>query len=132
MILLAVVVRTTPFKAWPVTRLAIVFLLALGTSLTAMLFFNPAEAFNFLLTLWVLPAITFVWALVLVLTHVNGDNLGRRLSPLRRPRAPAPPWPLRPAPDGPGADEVKTAVAADRSRASLARSADDAGPWTPR
>ncbi|KJZ72127.1 hypothetical protein HIM_08500 [Hirsutella minnesotensis 3608] len=84
MILLAVIARTTKLKPWPIIRLIIIFFLALGTSLTALLFYSPEKAFSFLLTLWVLPVITFVWAIVLVITHINGDNMSRHIPFLKR------------------------------------------------
>ncbi|KAM4066432.1 Low temperature requirement A [Hirsutella rhossiliensis] len=84
MMFLAIIARTTPLKPWPIIRLTIIFLLALGTSLTALLFYSPQKAFDFLQTLWVLPVITFVWAIVLVVTHINGGNVGHHVRHFRR------------------------------------------------
>lgn len=100
MIILAIVARTSRFKTWPIIRLTILFLLALGTSLTALLYFNSTEAFSFLLTLWVLPTITFVWAIVLVMTHINGDNFRRHVPLFTRRESISSPSSCPPSPTG--------------------------------
>ncbi|KJZ69117.1 hypothetical protein HIM_11496 [Hirsutella minnesotensis 3608] len=84
MVILAITARTGPLRLWPIIRIAIVVALALSTGLTALLFFNPEKAFNFLWSNWVLPAITLIWTIVLVITHINGDNVARHLPSLDR------------------------------------------------
>ncbi|RCI12674.1 hypothetical protein L249_0878 [Ophiocordyceps polyrhachis-furcata BCC 54312] len=86
MILLAVLARTTQLKTWPVTRLAIICCLALGTSLTSILFFHRDRVFTFLLSPWVLPTIALVWTATITLTHINGENVGRQVRKVRRRR----------------------------------------------
>lgn len=76
---LAVVARTAPFKTWPIVRFALVYLLALGTCLTALLWYDEEKSEAFLAGPWVLPTITSVWSLVLIVTHVNGER-GRRMA----------------------------------------------------
>ncbi|PHH70531.1 hypothetical protein CDD80_5951 [Ophiocordyceps camponoti-rufipedis] len=79
MIALAILARTTPFKTWPIIRLAIISGLALGTGMTSILFFNHDRVFKFLLSPWVLPTLAFVWTVTIILTHINAGNVGRRI-----------------------------------------------------
>ncbi|KAM4057317.1 Low temperature requirement A [Hirsutella rhossiliensis] len=76
---LAIIARTAPFKTWPIVRIVLVYLLALGTCLTALLWYDEEKSEAFLSGPWVLPTITFVWSLVLMVTHINGER-GRRLA----------------------------------------------------
>ncbi|PFH62850.1 hypothetical protein XA68_11631 [Ophiocordyceps unilateralis] len=86
MIALAILARTTPIKTWPIIRLVIIACLALGLGLTSILFFNQSRVFTFLLSPWVLPTIALVWTATIILTHVNGENVGRRVRHFRRRR----------------------------------------------
>lgn len=73
MVLLAVVARVTPWKPWPVIRTIVIFLLALGMALVALLRLNDDRLSAFLTTPWLLPTLCLAWAAVLVLTHVPHD-----------------------------------------------------------
>ncbi|KAK9442403.1 Low temperature requirement A [Metarhizium brunneum] len=84
MVLLTIVARTTPFKPWPIARLAIILLLGLGTGLVATLWYDDQKLGVFLATPWVLPTITFVWAAIFILTHLNGQGIKRNRDRLRR------------------------------------------------
>lgn len=86
MIMLTIIARTTQFKLWPIVRLIIIFLLAIGTSLVATLWFNTDKVDTFLSTAWVLPTITLVWVTIAILTHINGQGIKRNKARLRRRR----------------------------------------------
>lgn len=73
MTLLAVVARVTPWKPWPVIRTILIFLLALGMALVALLRLNDDRLNTYLDTPWLLPTLCLAWAAVLVLTHVPHD-----------------------------------------------------------
>lgn len=80
MAMLTVIVRNTQWKRWPVLRLVVIILLAIGTACTATLWFKQGDdagngdlLSNFLNSLWVMPTLTLVWTIVIILTHVNGD-----------------------------------------------------------
>ncbi|POR37941.1 Uncharacterized protein TPAR_01861 [Tolypocladium paradoxum] len=88
MIMLTLVARTTPLKSWPIIRLVIIFLLALGMSLTALLWFDINRCNEFLRTPWVLPTITLVWTIVLVITHINREGIKRITHFFKRRRLP--------------------------------------------
>lgn len=75
----AIIARTAPFKTWPVVRFILVYFLALGTCLTALLWYDEVKSEKFLSGRWVMPIITFVWTLMLLVTHMNGER-GRRLA----------------------------------------------------
>ncbi|KAJ6447087.1 sulfate permease [Purpureocillium lavendulum] len=77
MAVLTMIVKKTPYTAWPIIRLVLVFLLAIGTGLVATMWFNQDLLLEFLWSTWVLPTITFVWSAVLVLTHLNGQAIKR-------------------------------------------------------
>ncbi|KID86014.1 hypothetical protein MAJ_11192, partial [Metarhizium majus ARSEF 297] len=87
MVLLTIIARTTPFKPWPIARLAIILLLGLGTGLVATLWYDEERLGVFLGTPWVLPTITFVWAAIFILTHLNGQGIKRNRDRLRRRKA---------------------------------------------
>ncbi|EXU96235.1 hypothetical protein X797_010735 [Metarhizium robertsii] len=87
MVLLTIIARTTPFKPWPIARLAIILLLGLGTGLVATLWYDDEKLGVFLGTPWVLPTITFVWAAIFILTHLNGQGIKRNRDRLRRRKA---------------------------------------------
>ncbi|EFY84854.1 hypothetical protein MAC_09106 [Metarhizium acridum CQMa 102] len=88
MVLLTIIARTTPFKPWPIARLAIILLLGLGTGLVATLWYEPEDRLEeFLWSPWVLPTITFVWAAIFILTHLNGQGIKRNKDRLRRRKA---------------------------------------------
>ncbi|KJK73990.1 hypothetical protein H634G_10721 [Metarhizium anisopliae BRIP 53293] len=87
MVLLTIIARTTPFKPWPIARLAIILLLGLGTGLVATLWYDKDKLDVFLGTPWVLPTITFVWAAIFILTHLNGQGIKRNRDRLRRRKA---------------------------------------------
>ncbi|UNI13482.1 hypothetical protein JDV02_000225 [Purpureocillium takamizusanense] len=84
MAILTIIVKMTPYTAWQITRLALVFLLALGTGLVALLWFDEDKVLNFLLSTWVLPLITIVWSVILILTHLNGQGIKRNKHRFRR------------------------------------------------
>ncbi|PTB40264.1 uncharacterized protein TrAFT101_004682 [Trichoderma asperellum] len=73
MCLLAVVARVTPWKPWPVIRTIIIFLLALGMGLVALLNLNNDKLSAYLNTPWLLPTLCIAWAVVLFLTHIRHD-----------------------------------------------------------
>lgn len=73
MCLLAVVARITPWKPWPIIRTIIIFLLALGMGLVALLNLNNDKLSAYLNTPWLLPTLCIAWAVVLVLTHIRHD-----------------------------------------------------------
>ncbi|RDA94223.1 hypothetical protein CP533_0626, partial [Ophiocordyceps camponoti-saundersi (nom. inval.)] len=77
MAVLAVIARGTPVKTWPKIRLCIIFLVALGTALTSLLWYNNDASQRFLQSPWVLPTITFVWLFILIITHINGERVHR-------------------------------------------------------
>lgn len=84
MTLLTIVARTTKWKPWPIVRVVVVFLLAIGTSLVAVLWYSNRDTqdidytastdkcIQFLESPWVLPTITIVYTIVLVITHIGG------------------------------------------------------------
>ncbi|PHH90042.1 hypothetical protein CDD83_4668 [Cordyceps sp. RAO-2017] len=74
---LLIILRTLPRKVWPLIRLAIIYALALGTGLVALLWFNETLLEAFLTGPWVLPTLTLVWGTMLVLTHINGEGVKR-------------------------------------------------------
>jgi hypothetical protein len=86
MTMLTIVARTTQFKLWPIIRLIIIFLLAIGTSLVATLWYSEDNMDNFLITPWVMPTITFVWVAIAILTHINGQGIKRNKARFRRRR----------------------------------------------
>ncbi|KAF4450896.1 hypothetical protein F53441_6035 [Fusarium austroafricanum] len=71
MVFLAVISRTTPWSKWAITRHTIFTLLGLGTSLIALLRYNEGATMDYVKSAWMLPAITLVWLVVLVLTHIR-------------------------------------------------------------
>lgn len=77
MVLLTVVARTRRYTAWQISRLIIVSALGLGVGLTATLWFNDDRFEDFLGRSWVLPTITIVWAIILIITHINGRGTQR-------------------------------------------------------
>ena len=81
MSLLYIVAHTTRWRKWPIIRLVLVLLLALGTGLVATLWFSKPKdpssddgdlCLAFLMSPWVLPTITIVFTVVLVITHIGG------------------------------------------------------------
>lgn len=110
MVVLTVLARTTPLKRWPVVRLVIILLLALGIGLTATLFFNEMAIFTLLESPWVMPPITLAWTVALILTHVNGEGVKRHAHIFRLGRRRPPPYgrrvslPLTPTADWPARD----------------------------
>ncbi|KAJ6436392.1 low temperature requirement A [Purpureocillium lavendulum] len=77
MAVLAIVSRTTHLKIWPITRFAIILLLALGTGLVSVIWFSGDTLQMFLASTWVIPTITFVWAIILIATHINSESTER-------------------------------------------------------
>lgn len=74
-------------KLWPVARLVIVLLLGVGTALVATMWYNEELLGTYLLnTQWPLPTISIVWAVILILTHINGQGLRRNTYRFRRVR----------------------------------------------
>ncbi|KJZ76427.1 hypothetical protein HIM_04156 [Hirsutella minnesotensis 3608] len=71
---LAIIARTRPFTIWPIVRFATFIFLAIGTGLTALLWYDEAKVADFIQSPWVLPTITFVWFVVLIMTHLNGRS----------------------------------------------------------
>lgn len=95
-------------KVWPIVRAVTIFLLALGVGLVALLYYQPAKLADFINSPWVIPAITFVWTVILVLTHINGGIIKRHQQDIER-------WwtyvPIKKSPvAGRAADKRKTAV----------------------
>ncbi|GJN76751.1 low temperature requirement A [Purpureocillium lilacinum] len=88
MAVLTITVKTTPYTAWPIIRLVLVFLLAIGTGLVAVLWFDEEKLWEFLFSTWVLPTITIVWSVILVLTHLNGEGIKRNKHRFKRTRNP--------------------------------------------
>ncbi|KHO00379.1 uncharacterized protein MAM_01157 [Metarhizium album ARSEF 1941] len=86
MVALSIIVRNTPSTPWPLARLAIILLLGLGTGLVATLWYNENGLEAFLSSPWVMPALTFVWAVILILTHTNGRGIKRCKRRSRRRR----------------------------------------------
>ncbi|OAQ58443.1 low temperature requirement A [Pochonia chlamydosporia 170] len=84
MIMLTIIARTTPFKVWPIVRLIIIFLLAIGTGLVATLWYNAGRLDTFLSSAWVMPIITLVWVVIAILTHINGQGIKRNKERFRR------------------------------------------------
>ncbi|KAG5915615.1 hypothetical protein E4U42_007965 [Claviceps africana] len=89
MAVLSIVARRTPWKPWPIIRLVILVLLAIGTGLVSLLWFDgppsdgPQDApprtdrcLEYLATPWVLLTIFIVYTVVLILTHI-GDAIAR-------------------------------------------------------
>ncbi|CAH0023770.1 unnamed protein product [Clonostachys rhizophaga] len=77
MVLLTIVARTRRYTAWQIARLIIVSALGLGVGLTATLWFNDDRFEDFLGRSWVLPTVTIVWAVILIITHINGRGAQR-------------------------------------------------------
>ncbi|KAG5921727.1 hypothetical protein E4U53_003767 [Claviceps sorghi] len=86
---LSIVARRTPWKPWPIIRLVILVLLAIGTGLVSLLWFDgpPSDGpeddstetdrcLQYLATPWVLLTIFIVYTVALVLTHI-GDAIAR-------------------------------------------------------
>lgn len=71
MTFLTIISRIHPWTPWPIIRIVINFLLAIGVGLVALLYYNSDRALNYLFSPWVLPTIALVWAIVLVLTHIH-------------------------------------------------------------
>lgn len=84
MVILCLLARTTPLRVWPTIRLVVIFLLALGLGLTATLWFNIDRSVEFLQTFWVMPTVTFVWTIVLIITHINGEGIKRNAHLFKR------------------------------------------------
>ncbi|KAG6018978.1 hypothetical protein E4U40_007550 [Claviceps sp. LM458 group G5] len=89
MVALSIVARMTRWKPWPIIRLVILVLLAIGTGLVSLLWFSgptTEEAQNdsdvvdrclqYLGTPWVLLTIFVVYTIVLILTHI-GDVVAK-------------------------------------------------------
>ncbi|KJZ70310.1 hypothetical protein HIM_10317 [Hirsutella minnesotensis 3608] len=74
---LSILARTVTFKTWHMVRYGIVFVVALGTALTATLWYNEDRSEVFLRGPWVLPTITIVWTTILIITHINGPGARR-------------------------------------------------------
>ncbi|KAM4060367.1 hypothetical protein HRG_002063 [Hirsutella rhossiliensis] len=90
MIILTLLVRGLPRKAWPKIRIVVIVLLALGTGLTALFASNRDLESAPPLTPWLLPMITLMWCVVLIVTHVNGEGVKRNahvFNRLKRPHA---------------------------------------------
>ncbi|RDA83517.1 hypothetical protein CP532_4151 [Ophiocordyceps camponoti-leonardi (nom. inval.)] len=83
MAVLAVIARGTPIKTWPLIRLCIIILVAVGTALTSLLWSNNDASQRFLQSPWVLPTITFVWLFILIITHINGERVHRHAPRVR-------------------------------------------------
>ncbi|CCE34553.1 uncharacterized protein CPUR_08486 [Claviceps purpurea 20.1] len=89
MVALSIVTRMTRWKPWPVIRLVILVLLAIGTGLVSLLWFSGPTAeeaqndsdvvdrcLQYLGTPWVLLTIFVVYTIVLILTHI-GDVVAK-------------------------------------------------------
>ncbi|KAG6087113.1 hypothetical protein E4U15_008319 [Claviceps sp. LM218 group G6] len=89
MVALSIVTRMTRWKPWPVIRLLILVLLAIGTGLVSLLWFSGPTAeevqndsdvvdrcLQYLGTPWVLLTIFVVYTIVLILTHI-GDVVAK-------------------------------------------------------
>lgn len=76
---LGIIARTAPFGPRLILGFFLVYLLALGTFLTALIWYDEAKSEAFLAGPWVLPTITLVWFIVLIVTHINGEH-GKRLT----------------------------------------------------
>ncbi|KAK2589928.1 hypothetical protein QQS21_012391 [Conoideocrella luteorostrata] len=87
MAVLSVVSRTTRWKPWPIIRLVILIILAIGTGLVSLLWYAGPTAeqvendvgavdrcLSYLETPWVLITIFVVYTVVLVLTHIGGNS----------------------------------------------------------
>ncbi|OAQ68898.1 low temperature requirement A [Pochonia chlamydosporia 170] len=92
MAIMSVISRTTRWKPWPIIRLIILIILALGTGLISLLWFTSPKdedeefqtgsedlCWRYISTPWVLLTIFIVYTTVLVLTHIggNGESLKR-------------------------------------------------------
>ncbi|KAM0563345.1 hypothetical protein ACHAPJ_001063 [Fusarium lateritium] len=71
MVVLSIVMRTTPWSKWAIIRHTIFTLLGIGMSLVACLIYNAENAAKFQISSWMLPTITLVWLVILLLTHVR-------------------------------------------------------------
>jgi hypothetical protein len=90
MAIMSIISRTTRWKPWPIIRLIILVILALGTGLVSILWFTSPAAededadlqvgeagdacFRYISTPWVLLTIFIVYTVVLVLTHIGGHG----------------------------------------------------------
>ena len=78
MTILAIISRTTPYKTWwPIVRIVVNFCLAIGTALVSVLWYHEDAMEDYLYSPWVIPAITLVWTVILILTHINGEGISR-------------------------------------------------------
>ncbi|KAL4722598.1 hypothetical protein ACLX1H_010479 [Fusarium chlamydosporum] len=71
MVALAAMSRTNRWSKWAITRHIIFVLLGVGTSLVAIVKYNQERAERYQTSGWMIPAITLVWVVVLVLTHIR-------------------------------------------------------------
>lgn len=71
---------TLPRRLWAIIRLGIIIALALGTGLTAILWYNFDRAWDFLNSSWVSPTIALVWFCLVVITHINMRPFRRGLA----------------------------------------------------
>ncbi|KOS23200.1 hypothetical protein ESCO_004011 [Escovopsis weberi] len=74
MTMLSIVSRNTPWKPWPAIRAGIYVALGFAVGVVALLFYHPAQALDFLFSPWVLPTVTFLWFIVLILTHIGSTT----------------------------------------------------------
>ncbi|KAF4970779.1 hypothetical protein FSARC_2249 [Fusarium sarcochroum] len=71
LVVLSVIMRTTPWSKWAIIRHVIFTLFGIGMSLVACLIYNVDHAVKYQLSSWMLPTITLVWLFILFLTHVR-------------------------------------------------------------
>lgn len=85
-VLIRLLSTKVPRQLWAILRLVLVVMLAFGTSLTAILFFNKDKRDEFLEKPWVSPTIALVWTTIVVLTHIHGGGIKLAINMFRRRR----------------------------------------------
>lgn len=90
MSLLTIIVRRTAWKKWPVVRLCVIVFFAVATACTASLWFankspggdedKNSPLGTFLESAWVMPTLTLVWTFILIITHINGNDVRHRVA----------------------------------------------------
>lgn len=86
MMILNTLVRSRCYTRWQIIRLVGVVALGLGVALTSTLWYNYDRAQAFLAHALALPTLAIVWTAILVITHLNGQNVRWCANHLRRMR----------------------------------------------
>lgn len=76
LVIMALISRMTPLRRWPRIRFVICALLGIAIGLTAILFYAPDKADNFVQSPWLTPTLMFAWLIAIVLVHIRGGGGG--------------------------------------------------------